>query len=62
MAFGRMGPAFTELPGIGDEAFDIGGAMILARKGNKVVHVMYMMCPCGRADAVSLVKKVVANM
>jgi hypothetical protein len=62
MAFGRMGPAFTELPGIGDEAFDIGDAMILARKGDKIVRVMYMMCPCTRADAVPLVKTIVGNL
>jgi hypothetical protein len=60
--FGRMGPAFTELPEIGDEAFDIGSAMILARKGDKVVRIMYMMCPCTREDAVPLVRKIVANM
>lgn len=59
---GRMGPAFTELQGIGDEAFDIGGAMILARKGDNVVAVMYMMCPCARDDAVPLVRKIVSNM
>jgi hypothetical protein len=58
MAFSRMGPAFTELPGIGDEAFDIGGAMMLARKGDKIVRVMYMMCPCTKDDAVPLVKKI----
>lgn len=62
LAFGRMGPAFTELPEIGDEAFDIGDAMILARKGDKIVHVMYMMCPCGRDDAVTLVRKIVGNI
>lgn len=62
MVFGRMGPAFVELPGLGDEAFDIGGAMILARKGDNVVHVMYMMCPCARDDAVPLVGKIIANM
>lgn len=62
MAFGRMGPAFTELPGIGDEAFDVGGAMILARKGDKIVRVMYMMCPCTRDDALPLVRKVVGNL
>ena len=62
MAFGRMGPAFTELPGIGDEAFDVGGALILARKGDNVVQVLYMMCPCGKDDAVSLVRKIVGNL
>ena len=60
--FGRMGPAFTELPEIGDEAFDIGGAMILARKGDKVVRIMYMMCPCTREDAVPLARKIAANL
>lgn len=60
--FGRMGPAFTELPEIGDEAFDIGGAMILARKGDKIVRIMYMMCPCTREDAVPLARKIAANM
>jgi zinc-ribbon domain len=60
--FGRMGPAFTELPAIGDEAFDIGNAMILARKGDKVVRIMYMMCPCTREDAVPLARKIVSNM
>jgi hypothetical protein len=62
LTFGRMGPAFTELPGIGDDAFDIGGAMILARKGDKIVRVMYMMCPCTRDDAVPLVRRIVGNL
>lgn len=60
--FGRMAPAFTELPGIGDEAFDVGSAMILARKGEKIVRIMYMMCPCTRDDAVPLARKIAANM
>jgi hypothetical protein len=58
MIFSRMGPAFTDLPGIGDEAYDIGGSMILVRKNDTIVRVMYMMCPCTKDDAVSLVKKV----
>lgn len=62
LAFSRMGPAFTEFQGIGDEAFDIGGAMIMARKGDNAVVVMYMMCPCTKDDAQSLVRKIVANM
>ena len=62
LAFSRMGPAFTEFQGIGDEAFDIGGAMIMARKGDNAVVVMYMMCPCTKDDAQSLVRKLVANM
>jgi len=62
LAFSRMGPAFTEFQGIGDEAFDIGGAMIMARKGDTAVVVMYMMCPCAKDDAASLVRKLVANM
>lgn len=62
MTMGRMGPAFTDLPGIGDEAFDIGGAMILARKGDKILTIMYMMCPCTTQDATPLVKKITDAM
>jgi hypothetical protein len=63
MAFGRMGPgAMTVINGLGDEAIDIGGAMMLVRKDDKIVRVMYMMCPCATSDVTPLVKKIVANM
>jgi hypothetical protein len=62
MTLGRMGPAFTDLPGIADEAFDIGGAMILARKGDKILTILYMMCPCTMQDATPLAKKITNAM
>ena len=55
---GRMGPSLTELPGLGDDAFDLAGAIIMVRKGDKILNVMYMMCPCAREDVVPLVKKI----
>jgi len=62
MAFGRMGGGMVTVPGLGDDALDIGGAMMLVRKGDKLVRVMYMMCPCATDDVVPLVRKLVANM
>lgn len=59
---GRMGPALTTLPGIGDDAFDIGNAMIMVRKGDRIVRIMYMMCPCTTDDVVPLAKKIVSGM
>jgi hypothetical protein len=62
MTMGRMGPSLTNLPGLGDDAFDLAGVMIMARKGDQILTVMYMMCPCGTDDVVPLAKRVVANM
>lgn len=62
LTFGRMTPAFTDLPGLGDEAFDIGGAMMLVRKGDRILTVMYMMCPCAKDDVVPLTKKIADSL
>jgi zinc-ribbon domain len=62
MTFGRLGGGLVTVPGLGDEALDIGGAMMLVRKGDKLVRVLYMMCPCATDDVVPLVKKLVAGM
>jgi hypothetical protein len=62
MTMGRMGPSLANLPGLGDDAFDLAGVMIMARKGDQILTVMYMMCPCGTDDVVPLAKRVVANM
>jgi hypothetical protein len=59
--FGRIG-VVTALPGIGDDAYDLANAMMMARKGDKVVHVMYMMCPCTTEDATPMLRKIVAGM
>jgi hypothetical protein len=60
--FGRMGPAFTSIPSLGDDAFDIANGMILVRKGDKLIRIVYMMCPCTTDEVVPLARKIVANM
>jgi hypothetical protein len=62
MAFGRLGGGVVTIPDLGDDNLDIGGAMMLVRKGDKLIRVMYMMCPCATDDVVPLVKKLIANM
>jgi hypothetical protein len=60
---GSMGPAITPaIPNLGDEAFDAAGAMIFARKGDKVVRIMYMTCPCGLEDVLPLARKIVDGL
>ncbi|MGB9465691.1 MAG: hypothetical protein WBR10_11310 [Candidatus Acidiferrum sp.] len=59
---GRMGPALTSIPGLGDDAFDLANGMIMVRKGDKLLRIIYMMCPCTTDDVVPLAKKIVANM
>ena len=61
-AFSHMGGGVVTIPGLGDDALDIGGAMMLVRKGDKLIRIMYMMCPCATDDVVPLVRKLVANM
>lgn len=57
---GSMGPAITpEIPNLGDEAFDAAGAMLFVRKGDKVVRIMYMTCPCSLEDILPLARKIV---
>ena len=43
---GGLGPGSQNLPGIGDEAFDVAGAMLMVRKGDRVIRISYMSCPC----------------
>lgn len=60
--FGRMGPAFTPIPSLGDDAFDIANGMMMIRKGDRIVRIIYMMCPCTTDDVVPLARKIVSNM
>jgi hypothetical protein len=60
---GRMGPSITpDVPDLGDEAFDAAGAMLFVRKGDKLVRIMYMTCPCGLPDVVPLARKIVEGL
>ena len=60
--FGRMGPAFTSIPSLGDDAFDIANGMMMVRKGDTIIRIIYMMCPCTTEDVVPLARKIVSNM
>lgn len=60
--FGRLAPAFTSIPSLGDDAFDIANAMMMVRKGDKLLRITYMMCPCTTDEVVPLARKIVANM
>jgi hypothetical protein len=57
---GNLGPAPKALPGIGDEAFDMAGGMVMMRKGDKLVRIMYSMCPCA-VDAIKPLAKTLAD-
>lgn len=56
---GMLGPVGSvDLPGVGDEAFSSSGGMIFVRKGNKLIRMMFLMCPCTTNDVVPLAKKI----
>jgi hypothetical protein len=42
---GSIGPG-RPVAGIGDEAFDSAGAVLMVRKGDKLVRIVYSTCPC----------------
>lgn len=57
---GNLGPAPEGIPGLGDEAFDMSGAMIMMRKGDKLVRIMYSTCPCS-VEAIKPLAKEIAD-
>lgn len=48
------------VPGIGDQAFDEAGAMLMVRKGDKLIRIMYSTCPCN-LDAIKPLAKMLAD-
>jgi hypothetical protein len=62
-ALGHLGPVgLVAIPGLGDEAFDAYGAMIFVRKGDKLVRIIYMGCPCAEEDVLPLARTIVAGL
>jgi len=55
---GRIGET-QDLPGIGDQAFVSGDSMMMVRKGNKLVRIMYVTCPCATEAVKPLAKEIV---
>jgi zinc-ribbon domain len=59
----RLGPmASKSVPDLGDEAFDAAGAILMVRKGEKLLRIMYMQCPCGLDEMLPLARTIVARM
>lgn len=54
--------AQQQLDGIGDEAFAEADSMIMVRKGDKLIRIMYMSCPCSTEAVIPLAKKLAANL
>ncbi|MDQ2839555.1 MAG: hypothetical protein M3Y72_00630 [Acidobacteriota bacterium] len=50
----------TDLPGIGDEAFNSADGMMTVRKGNNMFRIMYISCPC-TIDAIKPLAQKIAN-
>jgi hypothetical protein len=61
LGIGGMG-GIDAIDGIGDEAFSKSDSMMFVRKGDKLIRIMYMSCPCGTDAIKPLAKKIVANL
>ena len=62
-ALAGLGPmATSNIPDLGDEAFDAAGAMLIARKGDKLLRITYTTCPCDTDAVISLARKLLANL
>jgi zinc-ribbon domain len=62
-AMQQVGGATTQdLPGVADEAFVTGDSGIIARKGDKLIRVMYPTCPCNTTAVEPLVQKLAAAL
>jgi len=57
---GSLGPGQQGIPGIGDQAFDEAGAMMMVRKGDKLIRIMYSTCPCS-VEAIKPLAKTLAD-
>jgi hypothetical protein len=58
---GILGPGgAVNISGIGEQAFATGDSMMMVRKGDKLIRIMYMTCPCA-TDAVKPLAKKLAD-
>jgi hypothetical protein len=58
-ALGSIGPG-KPLAGIGDEAFDSSGSLLMVRKGDKLIRIRYSTCPC-TVDAIKPLAQEIAG-
>lgn len=60
---GGLGSAAQQpLEGIGDEAFAEADSMMMVRKGDKLIRIMYMSCPCSTDAIKPLAKQLAAKL
>jgi hypothetical protein len=60
---GGLGSAAQQpLEGIGDEAFAEADSMMMVRKGDKLIRIMYMSCPCSTDAIKPLAKQLAARL
>jgi hypothetical protein len=59
LGIGAIG-GIEPIEGIGDEAFSKADSMMFVRKGDKLIRIMYMSCPCA-TDAVKPLAKKIAD-
>jgi hypothetical protein len=45
-SLGTVGPGSKPISGIGDEAVEASGSVMMVRKGNKLLRITYSTCPC----------------
>ena len=50
------------IDGIGDEAFSKADSMMFVRKGDKLIRIMYMSCPCATAAIKPLAKEIANHL
>jgi hypothetical protein len=54
--------ATGDLASIGDEAYAVGGSMLMLRKGNTVARFMYTSCPCNTDNIKPLAQMVASRL
>jgi hypothetical protein len=59
---GGLGSGGKPLAGIGDEAFDTAGAVMLIRKGDKLIRIVYSTCPCALTAIKPLAQQLAAAL
>jgi hypothetical protein len=60
---GSLGPTGAQgIPGVGDQAFVSGDSLLMVRKGDKLIRIMYMTCPCGTEAVIPLAKMLADRM
>jgi hypothetical protein len=58
--FQRLGS--QNISGVGDDAFDVAGGTMLVRKGTRLIHIVYVTCPCNTQAVIPLAKNLASAL